>query len=377
MVLAQILCAGVLLLWAGSIPAEQKAAERAQQSGGNYSSPAGSQSQDSGQASAAAAAESLRQGTKLTMQGQFAAAIPLLRAAQTGGASAYAAGFNLALCYVGTGRYGDAIAQLQSLQGMGRNTAAVNNLMAQAYLGEGDLQKAWASIQEAARLAPTDEKMYALLLNACTDHYAYALGLQVSDLGLTALPGSARLHYERAMLLARLDRLDEAKPEFAKAAQLDPGGDIGYLALVQERLYEDRLPEALDLARKAVNAGHRDYQMLSLLGTVLMFSGAAPASPEFAEARSALEASVSERGDYSTSQIALGKLYLMEGKAAEAIPHLEAGRRLEPQNPAVYTSLASAYRRIGDKQAAEESLNTLAALLREKAATAARGQVQP
>ncbi len=377
MVLAQILCAGVLLLWASSIPAEQKAAERAQQAGGNYTPTGGSQSQDSGQASATAAAESLRQGTKLTMQGQFAAAIPLLHAAQTGGASGYAAGFNLALCYVGTGRYVDAITQLQALQGMGRNTAAVNNLMAQAYLGKGDLQQAWASIQEAARLAPTDEKMYALLLNACTDHYAYALGLQVADLGLTALLDSARLHYERAMFLARLDRFDEAKPEFAKAAQLDPGGDVGYLALVQERLYQDRLPEALDLARRAVNAGHRDYQMLSLLGTVLMFSGAAPASPEFAEARSALEASVSERGDYSTSQIALGKLYLMEGRAAEAIPHLEAGRRLEPQNPAVYTSLASAYRRIGDKQASEASLSTLAALLREKAATAAREQVQP
>ena len=252
----------------------------------------------------------------------------------------------------------------------------MNNLLAQAYVGEHDAAKAWAAIEEASRLAPTDEKMFAYLLNSCTDHYEYSLGLKAATLGLQSLPHSARLHYERAVFLARLDRLDDAKPEFNTATALDPDGDIGYLASVQKLLYENDLPHALEMARRAVKTGHRDYQTMSLLGTVLMYMGVTPGQPQFAEARNSLETSVTERPDFSTSQIALGKLYLMEGRSADAVAHLEIGRRLEPQNPAVYTSLASAYRRLGNKEASTECMKTLAGILQEKTGTGTPGTVQ-
>ncbi len=313
----------------------------------------------------------LQRGIALTRQGRFAEAIPLLLASEARGEGGYAAGFNLALCFVGSQRYPEAVTHLLALRENGFATPAVSNLLAQAYVGEHDREKARPAIEAAVRQAPTDEKMYGFLLNACTDHYEYALGLEVATLALQSLPDSARLHYERAVFLARLDRLDEAKPEFSRATALDQDGDIGYLASVQKLLYEDDLPRALDMARKAVKAGHRDFQMTSLLGTVLIYTGVAPGQPQFAEARDALEASVKERPDFSTSQIALGKLYLMEGRAADAVTHLEIGRRLEPQNPAVYTSLTSAYRRLGNKEASAECMKTLAALLHEKTATGA------
>ncbi len=41
-------------------------------------------------------------------------------------------------------------------------------------------------------------------------------------LGLRHLPDSARLHYERGLFLAQLDRLEEARPELDRAAQLAP-----------------------------------------------------------------------------------------------------------------------------------------------------------
>jgi Flp pilus assembly protein TadD len=324
-----------------------------------------------------AATRDLQKGTDLTRQGQFAKALPLLESARAQGIGGYAGAFNLALTYVGVGQYASAVALLQELQSSGIKTAAVSNLLAQAYLGEQNPQEAWASIQDAARLSPTDEKMYALLMNACSDHYEFHLGLKTSELGLQSQPNSARLHYERAVFLARLDRLEEANPEFKKAAALAPGTDLGYLALVQERLYEQDFTQATTLVRRAISTGHRDYQMLSLLGMVLMESGAAPGEPNFSEARSALEASVAERQDYPTSQIALGKLYLMEGKFQEAIAHLEVGRRMDPQNPSVYTSLAAAYRRIGNKEASQQSLRTLSSLLREKATTSASQAVYP
>jgi predicted Zn-dependent protease len=311
----------------------------------------------------------LQRGVDLTRRGLFKEAIPSLLKVRSEVPEDYAAGFNLALCYLGVGEFKQAISMLNDLRSSGHDTAAVNNLLAQSYIGDGQTILARQALEEASRETPKDESLYAFVADACTDHYAYGLGLQVVDLGLQHLPGSARLHYERAVFLARLDRLEEAKPEFQLANKLAPGSDIAYLALIQESLYEDNLSRSLSLAREGIRAGHRDYEMLSLLGTVLLHAGAAPGQPEFLEARTALEASVAAQPSYSTSQIALGKLYLMEGRSRDAVTHLEIGRRLEPQNPSIYTSLADAYRRLGDRDKAKESLSVLSKLLREKSAS--------
>lgn len=313
----------------------------------------------------------LQKGVDLTKQDLFREAIPFLAKALAEAPENYVAGFDLALCYLGVNEFRQAIKILNDLKVSGHNTAAVNNLLSQAYVGDGQSARAFNSLQEAAAQTPKDEKLYAFVADACTDHYAYALGLRVVDLGLLQLPDSARLHYERAVFLARLDRLEEARPEFQLASKLAPGSDIAYLALIQANLYEDKFSEALSLIRNGIESGHRDYQMLALLGTVLMQTGVVPGQRGFVEARGALMASVAANPEYSTSQIALGKLYLMEGRAGDAVAHLEVGRRLEPQNPAVYTSLARAYRQLGEHEEAKESLAKLAELLREKAATTA------
>jgi tetratricopeptide (TPR) repeat protein len=313
----------------------------------------------------------LQKGVDLTKKNLFKEAIPFLVKALGQAPGNYVAGFDLALCHLGLDEFKQAIKILNELKTSGHNIAAVNNLLSQAYIGDGHPELAFSALQEAARQTPKDEKLYAFVADACTDHYAYALGLRVADLGLLQLPNSARLHYERAVFLARLDRLDEATPEFQLASKLDPDSDIAYLALIQGNLYEDKFPEALSLIRKGIESGHRDYQMLALLGTVLMQAGAVPGQPEFLEARDALVASVVANPGYSTSQIAVGKLYLMDGQAGNAVAHLEVGRRLEPQNPAVYTSLARAYRQLGEPEKAQQSLAKLAELLREKTATSA------
>jgi Flp pilus assembly protein TadD len=204
------------------------------------------------------------------------------------------------------------------------------------------------------------------MADACTDHQNYAMGLEVTRRGLQQLPGSARLHYEHAVFLARLGRFEEGKPEFDQAAHLAPDSYIGYLAEVQKDLYEDDLAGATAVLHRAIQAGHRDYQILSLLGTVLLHEGAAPRQPEFAEAQAALEESARLRPDYSATQIALGKIYLMQGRFQDAVQHLEIGRTLEPDNPAVYTSLASAYQQLGELEKAHEMRAQTGRLLAEK-----------
>jgi tetratricopeptide (TPR) repeat protein len=311
-------------------------------------------------------------GAQLTAHGYLRQAIPHLLAAQQAGIEPYATGVNLGICYLGTGNYRQAIAALHALDDSGLGSAAVDNLLAQAYIGNAQPQDALRTFRRAAALTPRDEKLYAYLADACRDHKDYTLGLQIVDQGLLQLPASARLHYERGLFLSQLGRYDEgAGPEFDRAAQLAPNSYIGFLALVQKDLYEGDLAAADKVLHQAIQSGHRDYRMLSLLGTVLLHEGAAPGEARFTEAENALEESAQENPGYSATQIALGKVYLMQNQPQKAVEHLEIGRRLEPDNPAVYANLASAYERLGDHAQARLMRQQVGHLLAEKPAASA------
>lgn len=310
----------------------------------------------------------------LTRSGQFAAALPLLEALVEQAPSSYALRFNLALCLVGTGEFRKGADQLLALRAQGQETPALEDLLAQAYIGMHDLPNAWTAVQKTMQLAPHDERLYAFLLDACSDHYEHAFGLRIATMGLQHLPASQRLHYERAVDLARLDRLPEATSEFARASLLGPTTNLGYLSRVQEALYANDTQAALKLSQEAVQEGHKGYEMLSLLGTVWMVAGVSPGQPQFLQAKQALEGAVAQQPNYPTAQIALGRLYEMEGDPHNAIKHLEIGRRLEPQNRAIYPSLSAAYRQVGNTAAAAECTKTLAGLLQERSSIIARDE---
>jgi len=305
----------------------------------------------------------LQTGIALTRRGLFAGAIPHLLAAQGQVSNSYAASFNLALCYVGTGRFPQAIQVLHSL----RSTADVNNLLAQAYVGNAQPEEAGEALQKAAGLTPKNEKLYLFVADACMDHKDYALGLKVVDLGLKNLPQSARLRYQRGMFLSLLDQLDLAKPDFDLASKLAPESDIAFAATAQKNMFDGNIGGTIRVARDGIRKGHGDTTLLSILGEALLRSGVSPGQPEFIEAKTVLEQSVTARPNYSGSQIALGKLYLMEGRVEDALAHLETARQLDPRNPSAYAQLTKAYRLHGEPEQAQAMLAVLVQLNQEQA----------
>jgi len=305
------------------------------------------------------AEQELEKGTGLTRNGQFAEAIPHLLAAQGRVANQYAASVNLAICYIATDQPNRAIPVLNDLRDRAHDNADVNNLLAQAYIGDSENQKGFEALERAASITPTNEKLYMFVADACMGKQAYVLGMQVAELGLKNLPQSARLHFERAMFLSLLDRFDDAKADFALARKLSPDSDIAYVAGAQEAMLDGNVREAIRTAREGIKWGDEGFLLLTLLGDALLRSGAVPGQPEFEEARAALEKSVAARANYPSSQLALGKLYLLDNRASEAITHLEIARQLNPGNPAVYSNLAAAYRKQADLSKAQEALETL------------------
>jgi len=315
----------------------------------------------------AEAESDLQLGIALTQRGSFTEAIPHFLTAQGRVSDEYAVEFNLALCYTGVGQFEKAIPGLRALRAGPHEGAPVENLLAQAYAGSGQTDEAFDALQRASAFAPKHEKLYLLVADAFLRRQEDAQSLRVIELGLEHLPESARLHYERGYLLSMLDDFDAAKADFEKAMRLAPRSEIGYLAEAQENLLAGNLAEAIRVSRTASAEGKQDYQVLAILGEALIRAGASAGQPEFAEARAALEKSVAVRPNYASSQIALGHVDLLAGRLGAAIDRLESGRRLSPENPAVYSLLAAAYRKSGRLDQAETMLTILAKLNQQQA----------
>jgi tetratricopeptide (TPR) repeat protein len=308
--------------------------------------------------------EEARQAADLTRRGKFQDAIPLFVAALREAPEDFAIKFNLALCYVALGEFDKAIPLLNSFPGSQRN-ANVENLLAQSYMGTGQSDKAFASVQRAAKSNPRDEKLYLYIADACNAYADYELGLKTVELGLEKLPRAARLHYRRAVFLSLLEVPEEANRAFDQAIKLAGGESIGYVAAAHKNLLSGNVGEALRAARQGVRQSKPDILLLSFLGEALIRTGVVPGDPEFAEASGALEQALAERPSYSPALIALAKLHLLEQRWSDAIGRLEAARQLEPRNPTVYSNLAQAYRLSGDQQRAQQVLAILARINQE------------
>ena len=328
--------------------------------------PAYAQRGGRGGSGGSAAEAELQKGIALTRSGNFAEAIPHFLAAQGQVKDAFALNFNLALCYVGTGQYPSAISLLNELRSNGFSNANLENLLTQSLLGNGQPEEAFAAFERAARLAPENEKLYLYAVESCMGHGYLDLGLKIVEIGLKRLPRSASLVFEHGILLARLDFIEEAMKALQKVSELAPGSDVAYIAAAQKSIFESNVDEAVRIAGEGIRKGKKHFMLLALYGEAVLLSGAEAGSPEFAEARAALEQSVALSPTYVSARMTLGKLYLMERRLDDAIVHLNVARELDPKNSAVYSNLAAAYRRRGDTARAEEMLAILARLNKEE-----------
>src|ERR1017187_4311999 len=222
--------------------------------------------------------------------------------------------------------------------------------------------------QQTDQQAESDMRML-LVSEACLDEGFYVLGSQVLEIGLRNLPESAALHFQRGLFRSQMEERDLANRDFELAQKFSPGSDIAYIAAAQQAFLSGDVQKVIRTAREGISRGHTHCLLLMMLGEALLRAGATPATPdEFGEAQEALERAVAERPGYSSAHIALGRIYLARQRMEEAVAQLESGRQLDPRNRAVYSALATAYRRSGQAEKAREALAALAELNRQEAA---------
>lgn len=300
-------------------------------------------------------------GLALASHGHEEQAIPFFEVVQKQYPDSYDAAFNLALCYVEAKRFVPATELLASVKQKGKVTAELDNLLGEAYKGADQIQPAIDALREATRLDPKDEANYIDLASLCTDHEAFDLGLEVIEVGMHYNPQSDRLVFQRGILHALKNQFDLADQDFQLASQLAPDKNLSYAGLSISYMQTGNLPEAVRTLRERVRQKPDDATLQYLLGEALIRAGAAPDAPDFAEAKTALERSVSLNASFVPPKVDLAKLYLRENRVEESVALLETARSLDPQEKSIYSQLATAYRR---QKKAEQAAAALATLTR-------------
>ncbi len=298
-------------------------------------------------------------GVKLAGAGLSEAAIPYLTAASAHEGDSYNAAFDLAVCFLNLKHYAEAAAAIDGIISQGHETSELDNLLADAYENNHETQKAIDALRRAIALAPEDETNYLDFASICIDHQDYPAAMQVLDLGLKVRPSSDRLYFERGILYGVQDNFRLAEEDFKKAAALSPEKNANYKGLGILYLESGNAGAAVDTLKRRLQKKPDDADLLYLLGEALLRAGAQPGTVSYREAQAAFEKSVRLDPKACLPRVSLGKMYLEEGRAEDAVAQLEQARAADPKEKSTYWQLATAYRKLGEQDKQRSALAAL------------------
>jgi tetratricopeptide (TPR) repeat protein len=288
----------------------------------------------------------------------------------------YAAGFDQALAYFKAGDFPKTIDTANELLSEGHRTAELANLAGEAYLRNKQLQDGYNALRLAASLDPKNEDNYVDLCSLTLDLDNYDLGIQIANLGITHIPGSARLYVQRGVLRAMKGQFDEAREDFAHAAKLSPNDASPRVSEGVLAMQRGDLDGSIELLRQATSLSPENYLAQFWFAEALLRSGVAPDSKEGGEALSALERSVRSNPDFWHSQTDLGKVLLERGDPDSAISHLEKAAALNPAATNPLYLLAQVYLRKGDRARAQELMARVSKMQEEDREALARSDLK-
>jgi Flp pilus assembly protein TadD len=98
-------------------------------------------------------------------------------------------------------------------------------------LETSDFARAWANLEKAVALEPTDSEAWSIMVFASTTMGDMARADKALAAGLAHCPQSAALHHSYGQRLASLGRQQEAIREFALAKKLRPNEANAYISL--------------------------------------------------------------------------------------------------------------------------------------------------
>ena len=288
-------------------------------------------------------------GIALARAGQDTSAAHHFGIARRGVKDPGSAVYNQMLCLIRAGEDKAAIEAGESFVDTTKS-AELLNLLAEAYRKDNQLESAYNTLRTATTIDPTRIDNYIDLAILCQEHGNYALGLEITNFGMTKIPNSDRLYVQRGVLHAMAGEMDQARADFQKAAELAPARTLPVAALAACFLHDADYSSAIRLLRTEAPARKKDPMLWFLLGRALSAGGTADES----EVIGALEKSVQLDPKYAPARAELGKALLKRGDVKRAVGELEASLKLDPNNRLATNQLMQGYRTLGNTQRVQE-----------------------
>lgn len=259
----------------------------------------------------------------------------------------------VALCQAELGRHREAVAVLAPAfdHSPDAETGRLIGLhLARSYSELRQFDKALAAGEELLKRYPDDGEVLYQVSRLHADR-SYRLMKQL----MQAAPDSYWVHLANAQVQESLQRYDLAQQEYRKAIEINPNAPGAHVGLGRAILSASKDSKALDEASREFErelALSPENAIAEFeLGEIAREHG----QPD--NAREHLLRAVRFNPDFFEAQIALGRLFLKEGKAREAITHLAVAAHLEPRDKLSHYLLASAHKSLGDQEAARRELD--------------------
>jgi protein O-GlcNAc transferase len=226
------------------------------------------------------------------------------------------------------GKGAEAIAQLGEAVRLMPRSPMAHNALGEAFIGSGDLKSARGAFEKAVAFDPKFGQAHLNLGTVLIQAGESAAAAKHLDRAIVLLgnsPDAAHPRYLRAKIYTEQNEVEKAAAELKAAVTLRP-----------------------DFAEAWSDLGEARRTLLDDAGALAAF-----------------ERSVKLDSENSVSRYRLGAEYLRQGKAHEAVLHLQEAFRLDPKNQSTLYSLQLALRQDGQVEEAAKVKAMLAAALRE------------
>jgi tetratricopeptide (TPR) repeat protein len=208
----------------------------------------------------------------------------------------------------------------------------------------GRPDSAYETYRKALLFFPDSEESYLAVARFAAAHANNDYARNVVDAGLDRLPGSARLRFERGILLALDGKLEQAAAEFLKAQNTDPAWAPATLALGVARLQQSKFAEAAAGFDRAAKLAPGDWRPEYLYALALHKSGDPTlVRPAIKSLEHAIQMAPSEPKAYTL----LGQIQSGQGRGEEALSLLEKAYRMSPNDSTTLYQLGLLYRKQG------------------------------
>jgi len=278
--------------------------------------------------------------------GDFDAAEKLLESVRLSSSNPAAVGYRLALVQYHASRFAESQSTLQNLIDSGSQTSQIYNLLGWCYHKQKQPKQAVDSLEQAIRIAPTQESNYLDLEKILLAYGPLSAALDFAKRAAVGLPNSAKIWEFKGEIESRMSQYTDAVSSYQHAIELDQSDTDGRLGLARAQVSAGLNSDAASTLDAAMKRFPKDARFKVDYAAMLVKQAEAGDPHAKIRAEEMLRSAIAIDRSLPQAHYELGNLELNDGRMTEACWQLEQAVKFAPQSSQAHFALARAYRRL-------------------------------